>query len=181
MGPHGISALHRSSVASLALGLVVLLWGAAGLAQAGLFAMEQVWNVPGPARPGYVPRLGRAAAFLGVLAVGLAISTLLGGLVTYGHHDLPFRMLSQALAVLANVGLYLASFRVLTPKGIPSRNLVPGAVAGGIVWTALQAAGRLRRQPRPAHRLGLRDLRHRAGPARLDLPGGPGRPFTPLR
>jgi YihY family inner membrane protein len=141
VGPHGISAPHRSSVASLALGLVVLLWGAAGLAQSGLFAMEQVWNVPGPARPGYVPRLGRAAAFLGVLAVGLAISTLLGGLVTYGHHDLPFRVLSQALAVLANVGLYLASFRVLTPKGIPSRNLVPGAVAGGILWTALQALG----------------------------------------
>ena len=134
-----ISAMHRASVISLVVGLLVLVWGATRLAQAGLFAMQQVWNVPGPARPGYVQRLGRAVAFLGVLAVGLAVSTLLAGLVTYGHHALGFRMLAQALAVPANVGLYLAIFRVLTPKGIPTRSLVAGAVAGGIAWTALLA------------------------------------------
>jgi len=134
-----ISAMHRASVISLVVGLLVLVWGATRLAQAGLFAMQQVWNVPGPARPGYVQRLGRAVAFLGVLTVGLAVSTLLAGLVTYGHHALGFRMLAQALAVPANVGLYLAIFRVLTPKGIPTRSLVAGAVAGGIAWTALLA------------------------------------------
>jgi hypothetical protein len=32
------------------LGLAGLIWGASGLAQAGLFTMEQVWNLPGPAR-----------------------------------------------------------------------------------------------------------------------------------
>jgi YihY family inner membrane protein len=141
VGRHAISALHRSTVPSLIIGLLILLWGVTGLAQAGLFTMEQVWNLPGPARPGYVPRLGRCASFLGVLAVGLALSTLLGGLVTYGHHVLAFRMLAQALAVITNVGLYLASFRVLTPKGVPTQNLVPGAVAGGVIWTVLQALG----------------------------------------
>ncbi len=142
VGKHGsISALHRATIPSLVIGLLVLLWGAMGLAQAGLFTMEQVWNLPGPARPGYVPRLGRAVWFLGVLAVGLAVSTLLGGLVTYGHHELPFRILDQALAVLANVALYLASFRALTPKGVPTRDLVPGAVTGGVAWTVLQAVG----------------------------------------
>jgi uncharacterized BrkB/YihY/UPF0761 family membrane protein len=79
--------------------------------------------------------------FLCVLALGLVISTLLTGLVTYGHHALLFRMLAQALAAVANVGLYLLSFRVLTPKGIRTRQLVPGAVAGGTFWTALQALG----------------------------------------
>jgi YihY family inner membrane protein len=136
-----IGALHRASNAGLVIGLLVLAWGATGLAQAGLFTMEQVWNLPGPARPGYVQRLGRAAAFLGVLAVGVAISALLAGLVTYGHNALGFVILSQALAVLANVGLYLTSFRVLTPKGVPTRNLLAGAVAGGAAWTALLALG----------------------------------------
>jgi uncharacterized BrkB/YihY/UPF0761 family membrane protein len=133
--------MHRSSAVSLVVGLLVLVWGATGLAQAGLFTMEQVWNLPGPARPGYLPRLARCVAFLGVLAVGLAISGLLAGLVTYGHHALGFRIVAQALAVPANVGLYLASFRVLTPKGIPTRNLVAGAAAGGIAWTVLLALG----------------------------------------
>lgn len=136
-----ITVMHRSSAISLAVGLLVLLWGATGLARAGLFTMEQVWNVPGPARPGYLPRLGRAVTFLGVLAVGVAVSTLLAGLVNYGHHTLAYRVLYQVLAVPANVGLFLASFRVLTPKGIPSKNLVAGAVAGGIAWTVLQALG----------------------------------------
>jgi YihY family inner membrane protein len=136
-----IGALHRSSTAGLVIGLLVLVWGATGLAQAGMFTMGQVWNLPGPARPGYVPRLGRCAAFLGVLAVGVAVSALLAGLVTYGHNALGFVLISQALAVLANSGLYLASFRVLTPKGVPARNLIAGAVTGGVAWTALLALG----------------------------------------
>ena len=136
-----IKAMHRASVVSLVVGLLVLLWGATGLAQAGLFTMQEVWNLPGPARPGYVPRLGRCVIFLGVLATGLAVSTLLTGLVSYGHHALGFRILAQALAVLANVGLYLAGFRVLTPKAVPTRNLVTGAVLGGITWTLLLALG----------------------------------------
>src|SRR6516162_1780566 len=134
-----IKAMHRSSVISLAVGLLVLVWGATGLAQAGLFTMEQVWNLPGPARPGYLPRLARCALFLGVLAVGVLASTLLTGLVAYGHNVLITVVLAQALATLANVALYLVSFRVLTPKGVPSRNLITGAVAGGIAWTVLQA------------------------------------------
>jgi hypothetical protein len=91
------------------------------------------------ARPGYVPRLGRSMLFLGVLGVGVIASTLLTGLVAYGHTVVVTVALAQVLATLANVGLYLISFRVLTPKGVPTRNLASGAAAGGIAWTALQA------------------------------------------
>jgi uncharacterized BrkB/YihY/UPF0761 family membrane protein len=105
--------------------------------------MEQVWNLPGPARPGYVPRLGRAVIFLAVLGVGVVGGTFLTGLVTYGH-NLPIAVVfAEVLAALFNAGLYLACFRVLTPKGIATRSLVPGAVAGGVAWTALQAAAAL--------------------------------------
>jgi YihY family inner membrane protein len=134
-----IHALDRSSVTSLIVGLLVLVWGAAGLAQAGLFTMEQVWNLPGPARPGYLPRLGRAMLFLGALGVGVIVSTLLTGLVAYGHNVVITVVLAQALAALCNVSLYLVSFRVLTPKGVPARSLIAGALTGGIAWTVLQA------------------------------------------
>jgi YihY family inner membrane protein len=136
-----IHVLRRSTAASLIAGLLLLVWGVTRLAQAGLFAMEQVWNLPGPARPGYLPRLGRSAEFLGLLALGVAISTLLAGLVTYGHHALAFRMLAQVLAELANVALIFLGFRVLTPKGVRPRQLLPGAIAGGTFWTLLQALG----------------------------------------
>jgi YihY family inner membrane protein len=136
-----IHALRRSTVAGLVVGLVLLIWGATRLAQAGLFTMEQVWNLPGPARVGYLPRLGRAVAFLGVLTVGVVASTLLAGLDTYGRNAPAFVVLAEALALLANVALYLGSFRVLTPAGVRWRQLVPGAVTGGTAWTVLQAVG----------------------------------------
>jgi YihY family inner membrane protein len=138
---NNIHVLRRSTAASLVVGLLVLTWGVTRLAQAGLFAMEQVWNLPGPARPGYFPRLGRSVEFLAVLALGVVTSTLLASLVTYGRHALAFRMLAQLLAAVTSIGLYLLGFRVLTPKGVPLRRLMPGSIAGGIFWTALQAAG----------------------------------------
>jgi YihY family inner membrane protein len=143
-----IHKLQRSSTTSLVVGLLLVMWGAAGLAQAGLFTMAQVWNLPGPARPGYVPRLGRAVLFLAVLGVGVVGGTFLTGLVTYGHNKviavaLVRVLASLVLASLVNIGLYLACFRILTPKGVATRSLVPGAVAGGLAWTALQAAAAL--------------------------------------
>ena len=59
--------------------------------------MEQVWNLAGPQRSGYVSRLGRSVAFLAMLALGVIISTLLAGLVTYGQHAFAVRALAQSL------------------------------------------------------------------------------------
>ena len=136
-----VHGLKRATAASLTVGLLLLVWGVTKLAQAGLFTMEQVWNVPGPDRPGYLPRLGRSVVFLAILALGVIISTLLAGLVTYGHHALVIRVLAQCLAAFANVGLYYAGFRVLSPKVVRSRQLLPGAAVGGLFWTVLQAFG----------------------------------------
>lgn len=136
-----VHALRRSSMIGLIVGLLVLIWGASGLAQAGLFTMAQVWNLPGPARPGYVQRLGRAVAFLGVLGLGVILTTLLAGLDAFGGRAAPIALLLVLLAALVNVAIYFIAFRVLTPKGVPSRKLLPGAVAGGIAWTLLQALG----------------------------------------
>ena len=133
--------LRRSSVVGLIIGIVTLIWGTSGLAQAGLFTMAQVWNLPGPERPGYVQRLGRAALFLAVLGLGVIVTTLLTALGTYGHIGLVIVVLLEALAVAANIGMYFIAFRVLTPKVVHARRLVPGAVAGGAAWTALQALG----------------------------------------
>ena len=136
-----VHALRRSSVIGLVIGFAGLIWGTAGLAQAGLFTMAQVWNLPGPQRPGYLQRLGRAGLFLGVLGLGVIVTTLLTGLGTFGHDGTMVVAGVDALAAAANTGMYLAAFRVLTPGGIAARQLVPGAAAGGLAWTALQALG----------------------------------------
>ena len=135
-----VHELRRSSTIGLIVGLLALIWGASGLAQAGLFTMAQVWNLPGPARPGYVQRLGRAFTFIGVLGLGVIVTTLLS-LDTLGHQAAAVAVLAKVVAAAANVGIYFAAFRVLTPKGVPAGKLVPGAIVGGIAWTLLQALG----------------------------------------
>jgi hypothetical protein len=87
------------------VGIVALIWGTSSLAQAGLFTMAQVWNLPGPERPGYLQRLGRAPLFLGVLGLGVIVTTLLTALGTYGHIVLVIVVLLEALAVATNIGI----------------------------------------------------------------------------
>ena len=136
-----VHQLKRASVIGLVVGFCGLIWGATGLAQAGLFTMEQVWNLPGPARPGYVPRLGRAALFLCLLGGGVIVTTGLASLTTYLHTGLPFKVLVVVVTAAFNVGMYLGAFRVLTPKGVPTGKLLPGAITGGILYTVLQSLG----------------------------------------
>jgi YihY family inner membrane protein len=136
-----VHQLRKSSVIGLIVGLASLVWGTTGLAQAGLFTMEQVWNLPGPARPGFLPRLARSLLFLVLLGLVVIATSLLAGLSTYGHHALSFVIFTAAVTATVNAGMYFAGFRILTPRGVPSRDLAPGAVAAGIGWTALQVAG----------------------------------------
>jgi YihY family inner membrane protein len=136
-----IHSPRHSSVVGLCLGLLVLVWGSTGLAQAGLFSMAQIWNLPGPERPNYVKRLGRSAVFLGILGSGVVVSTALASFGTFGRHNVALGILSEAIALVVDITMYFLVFRVLTPRSVESRNLWPGAVVGGVGWTILQAVG----------------------------------------
>jgi YihY family inner membrane protein len=140
LGKH-ISALQRGSALAFAIALLGLLWSSTGLAQAGLFTMAQVWNLPGPDRPNYFSRLVRSFGFLAVLAGGVIVTTGLASAGTFGRKAVVLAVGLEALAVAVNVGQYWLAFRVLTPPRVASRCLWPGAVVGGIGWTVLQAAG----------------------------------------
>src|SRR5260221_11875254 len=52
-----VHQLRRSSVIGLVAGLLALTWGTTGLAQAGLFTMAQVWNLPRAQLPRYLQLL----------------------------------------------------------------------------------------------------------------------------
>lgn len=138
---HNIHAVKRSSGFGLVVGIVGLLYGSTGLAQAGLYAMEQIWNIPSANRPNYLTRMGRSLLFLVILGVGLILTTALTGFGTFGKHNAWLGALGEVLAAIVNIGLYLAAFRTLTPKQITTRSLVPGAIVGGVAWTILQAVG----------------------------------------
>jgi len=78
-----------------------------------------------------------------VLAVGVLVTTGLASLNAFGNQRSLVVAGADALALVANMGMYVLSFRVLTPKDVPTRDLVPGAMLGGVAWTVLQAGGAL--------------------------------------
>jgi YihY family inner membrane protein len=137
-----VGTLKKSSVIGLIVGLVVTIWGSMGLAQAGLFTMGHVWNLPGPDRPNFLTRVARSMMFLGLLAVGVIATTSLASLSTYGgNQPLSFLAFAEAGAAVVNAGMFVGAFRILTPKAVETRDLVRGAVIGGMLWTILQVLG----------------------------------------
>lgn len=138
-----VKQLQTSSLIGLVVGLLAMMWGTTGFAQTGLFAMAQIWNVPGPQRPGYLARLGRTGLFLVVLLIGVIVTTGLASLNAFGGQRSWVVAGANALALVTNMGMYVLGFRVLTPKSVPTRHLVPGAMLAGAAWTALQAGGAL--------------------------------------
>jgi YihY family inner membrane protein len=136
-----VQGLKRSSTIGLIVGIVGLIWGSAGLAQSGMFTMDQVWNLPGPKRPGYVQRLGRAGLFLCLLGGGVIVTTGLASLPNYLPNGLAIKIAFELATAAFSAGMYLGAFRALTPKGVPTHDLLPGAITGGILWTVLQGVG----------------------------------------
>jgi len=140
---NGVHSLQSGSVAGLVVGLLALTWGSLGVSQAAQRAMAEVWNVPGVIRPGFLPRLGRGLGFLALLGLDVVVTTFLAGFVTIGHGAAWVQMLAGILGLVTNLVLFSIGFRVLTPKSIETRLLVPGAVVAGVGWTILQYGGTL--------------------------------------
>ena len=71
----------------------------------------------------------------------MIVTTGLASLTTYLPNGLAFKVPLEVLTAAFSAGMYLGAFRALTPKGVPTRNLLPGAITGGIAWTVLQVLG----------------------------------------
>ncbi|MGH2929208.1 MAG: YihY/virulence factor BrkB family protein, partial [Solirubrobacteraceae bacterium] len=136
-----VKVLKRNSAFGLVVGILGLFYGATGLGGSGLYAMEQVWSIPAAIRPGYLTRMVRSFGFLALLGVGVLLTTVLASFGTFGKHDFWLGVAAECLAAVLNVALYAAAFRVLTPKLVETRQLLPGALFGGVLWTVLQALG----------------------------------------
>lgn len=135
-----VNALRGSGFA-LAVGVIGLVWGSLGVSQATQHAMAEVWNIPGRHRPGFFPRLARSLLILGVLAIGLAATTVLSGLNASVGPAPYWRVLMFLATASINAGIFLLGYRLLTPKQVASRDLVAGSLLAGVGWSTLQAIG----------------------------------------
>lgn len=138
--PAGRGTLHGSTL-GLVIGLAGSLYGAQGVTQTAQQAMASVWNIPQVQQTGFFPRLGRSLAGLVTIGTAFLINASVTAYATSPGTAYAIRIPVLAGLLLINVGLYFASFAVLTAKAVGPRGLVPGAILGGTGFTALITVG----------------------------------------
>jgi YihY family inner membrane protein len=132
--------LHGNPLA-LAIGLLTLLWGALGVTQILQHTFQELWNVPGRARPGFVTRLVRSVTLFGALGLGIVATTAVSSLGTALNWGPLGSVLAALPALAVNLGLFFLMFRILSPSDTASRDLWPGVVFTAVGWQVLQTIG----------------------------------------
>jgi YihY family inner membrane protein len=127
--------------AGVVIGGLLSLWAGLGVTQAAQNAFDRVWAVPMKARPDFLRRRLRGLILLAVLGTLFVISTVVSGLVSGGLGGVWTKVAGIAISLLLNVGLFTASFRLLTTATVPTRCLWVGAAIGGLLWEVLQVGG----------------------------------------
>ena len=124
--------------------VLVTFYGGLGVGNSAQDAMNRVWAVPISVRPGFLPRLVRSLAFIGILTLAIAVTTFLNRLGT-GNQDMRsyVRVFAFIFGFFFNIFLFALSFRVLTARKVSWRQLLPGAVIAAIGWEVLQAIATL--------------------------------------
>jgi uncharacterized BrkB/YihY/UPF0761 family membrane protein len=138
--PESTSSLHGSTI-GLVIGLLGLLYGAQGVTQTAQLAMATVWNIPQDQRTGFLPRLGRSLAGLITIGGAFLINAFASGYATGGTSNYAIRIPVIVGLLAVNAALYFATFTLLTAKAIGPRGLLPGAILGGVAFTALITVG----------------------------------------
>jgi uncharacterized BrkB/YihY/UPF0761 family membrane protein len=138
--PSNSTALH-GSLPGLIIGLIGLVYGAQGVTQTAQQGMATVWNIPQTDRTGFLPRLGRSLAGLCTIGSAFVINAFVTAYATGGTTSYAIRVPVLAGLLVINVGLYFATFALLTPKTIGPRGFLPGAIAGAVAFTALITVG----------------------------------------
>jgi membrane protein len=122
----GLQSAEDSRAATSILGFLGLLWASLGVVGAVQHICGRAWQVAGRGL------IGKAVAFLwliGALAI-LGASFTLGGLLPRVPGWLA--PVQVAGGVLLVVGFFLFTFRLLTPRSLPWRDHLPGALLGGV-------------------------------------------------
>jgi uncharacterized BrkB/YihY/UPF0761 family membrane protein len=138
--PASDSRLHASTF-GLVVGLLGLAYGAQGVTQTAQLAMATVWNIPQIDRTGFLPRLGRSIAGLATIGAAVLVNAVVTTYVTGGTSNYAIRVPVLAGLLLLNCALYFLTFTLLTAKVVGPRGHLPGAVLGGVAFTALITIG----------------------------------------
>jgi YihY family inner membrane protein len=131
----------RGSGVGVVVGLVGTILGGLGVTLAAQNAFNSVYAIPFRERPNFLFSRLRGLGALAVIGVLQIVSTGASGLVSAGLGGALLTIAGVLVAVLLNLLLFFACFRMLTDGAVPTRELFPGVAVAAVLWTVLQAVG----------------------------------------
>jgi YihY family inner membrane protein len=129
---------------ALAIGAILLLLGARGVAAAMQHALCQVWEIAQQDRPGFLMSQLWALGLLFTVGIGFVATTALSGVIGGAGHLLTGAgaLIGAVLISLAlNLGMFWLGFRLATFFLVRWRDLLIGAIIAAVVWQLLQVVG----------------------------------------
>jgi membrane protein len=133
--------LDTSSVWALVIGLLIALW-AATRAFVGLqLALDDAWDVHVDRRDSFLLKRAKALLGIGIIASAQIGATALSSIASLGDFPAVNRVLLVLGTLALNTGVLAAMFRFLSARDVTWRMAWPGALLGGIGFTALQIVG----------------------------------------
>jgi len=126
---------------AIVIGVAGTLYGAQGLGQAAVNAMNSVWNVPYKSWPNFFGRRLRGYFWLAVLGIATVAATTLAGFGTTWLHGPLAWLWTTGIAGVINLGVFYVIFRVLTAEDLGWRDVALGVVLATVFWEGLQTIG----------------------------------------
>jgi YihY family inner membrane protein len=135
--------LHAPSTSGLPLviGIVILLLGARGVANAIQNALCEVWDIPRDGRPSFPWSFLYSMALIFAVGGGLVATTFLSGLAGGLGHVLTgtaAQIGTVVISLVLNIGVFWLAFRLGTVRRVRWRDLWIGAAIAAFVWQVLQ-------------------------------------------
>ena len=134
-----INALNAGGFV-LTVALILTLWSGLGVVKVFESAMNTVWNIPYKDRPNFLKSTARALLMLVILGGLTLASSLVAGLGSASHGSV-LAIIGTLTALVLNIVLFMCAFKILTAADISWSTVAPGAIAGAITWTLLEAVG----------------------------------------
>ena len=138
-----VDSLEGSGVA-LVVALGFTLWAGLGVVRVAQDAFNTMWGISVTEWPSFFPKLLRALGSLLIIATAFLATTVISTATSFVF-DLPGPawVAGAVVAIAANMLALLAVYKVLTVSDVGWRDLVPGAVLGGMALWVLQLVGGL--------------------------------------
>ncbi|HEY1644345.1 MAG TPA: YihY/virulence factor BrkB family protein [Streptosporangiaceae bacterium] len=129
---------------ALAIGLILTVLAARGVASAAQNAMNSVWEVPILRRPSFPWDLLRSLGLILIIGPGVIVTVVLSSLAGGTGHVISGAgayIAATAVSLVLNVGLFWLGLRMATASEVRTRELMLCAVLAAIAWQLLQSLG----------------------------------------